>query len=53
MQVRMTLPFCSELQGTFIYLELNLLVKADATNWHLNCDHLALADSLVDSTKAQ
>lgn len=42
----------SELQGAFIYPEFNLLVQADATNWHLNCDHLALADSPVDSTKA-
>lgn len=42
----------NRLQGALIYPEFNLLVQSDATNWHLSCDHLALADSPVDSTKA-
>jgi hypothetical protein len=35
-----------------IYPEFNLLLQSDATNIHWSCDHLALAESQVDSTPA-
>ena len=39
-------------QGALIFPPFGLLVEADATNHHLSCDHMALAESDVDSTKA-
>ena len=41
-----------EFQGALIYPEFNLLLQSDATNIHWSCDHLALAESQVDSTPA-
>jgi hypothetical protein len=39
-------------QGALVFPPFGLLVEADATNHHLSCDHMALAESSVDSTKA-
>jgi hypothetical protein len=39
-------------QGALVFPPFGLLVEADATNHHLSCDHMALAESDVDSTKA-
>ena len=42
----------NQVQGALIYPEVNLLLPSDATNIHWSCDHLALAESQVDSTPA-
>ena len=42
----------NQVQGALIYPEFNLLLQSDATNVHWSCDHLALAESQVDSTPA-
>ena len=42
----------NQVQGALIYPEFNLLLQSDATNIHWSCDHLALAESQVDSTPA-
>ena len=39
-------------QGALVFPPFGLLVKADATNHHLSCDHMALAESSEDGTKA-
>ena len=39
-------------QGALIFPEYELVIQADATNYHLNCDHMALAESPLDNTKA-
>ena len=39
-------------QGALIFPPFGLLVKADATNHHFSCDHMALAESSEDRTKA-
>ena len=39
-------------QGALVFPPFGLLVEADATNHHLSCDHMALAESDVDSTEA-
>jgi hypothetical protein len=39
-------------QGALVFPPFGLLVEADATNHHLSCDHMALAESDADSTKA-
>jgi hypothetical protein len=39
-------------QGALVFPPFGLLVKADATNHHLSCDHMALAESSEDCTKA-
>ena len=42
----------NQVQGALIYPEFNLLLQSDATNIHWSCDHLAVAESQVDSTPA-
>jgi hypothetical protein len=42
----------NQVQGALIYPEFNLLLQSNATNIHWSCDHLALAESQVDSTPA-
>jgi hypothetical protein len=44
--------FRNHFQGALVFPPFGLLVEADATNHHLSCDHMALAESVVDSTKA-
>ena len=44
--------FRNHFQGALVFPPFGLLVEADATNHHLSCDHMALAESDVDSTKA-
>jgi hypothetical protein len=39
-------------QGALVFPPFGLLLKADATNHHLSCDHMALAESSEDCTKA-
>ena len=39
-------------QGALVFPPFGLLVEADATNNHLSCNYMALAESAVDSTKA-
>ena len=39
-------------QGALVFRPFGLLVKADATNHHLSCNHMALAESSEDRTKA-
>ena len=39
-------------QGALVFPPFGILVKGDATNHHFNCDHMALAESSEDSTKA-
>jgi hypothetical protein len=39
-------------QGALVFPPFGLLVKGDATNHHFSCDHMALAESSVDSTEA-
>jgi hypothetical protein len=40
------------IQGSLVFPEFDLVIQADATNNHLNCDHMALAESPIDNTKA-
>lgn len=47
-----TLLKMNQLQGALLYPEFNLLVQSDASNVHLSCDHLALADCPCDGTPA-
>ena len=42
----------NQFQGSLVIPAFGLLLEADATNHHLSCDHMALAESGVDSTKA-
>ena len=39
-------------QGALVIPAFGLLLEADATNHHLSCDHMSLAESGVDSTEA-
>jgi hypothetical protein len=39
-------------QGALVFPPFGLLVKADATNHHLSCDHMALGESSEECTKA-
>jgi hypothetical protein len=39
-------------QGALVFPPFGLLVKADATNHHLSCNHMALGESSEDCTKA-
>ena len=38
-------------KGALIFPPFGLLVKADATNHHFSCDHMALTESSEDRTK--
>ena len=38
------------MQGALVFPEYNLAIQADATNYRLYCDHMALAESREDNT---
>ena len=42
----------NQVQGALIYPDFNILVQPDGTNIHRSCNHLALAESTRDSTRA-